>query len=257
MSDFTAFFAAGREALLSGRAIHDRPMVEGAARWGAAAILRPVGTVLDRLVELAQQAGTVAGPEHWAHGADCLHVTLRSLEPYRSVIPADDPLRRVYADALREAAAGLPPVRVVLRGVSPHAGGVLACGYPADDTLVTLQKRFAHGLAARGVRDVEHGWVRDRWYVSLVHFAEPDPDPGPDPDAQPDPQPDPVPEPGSVTTAEAIVGWCDERAGLPIGVAELSAAEIVQAVYTGTGVRLDTLERVPLRWAPAHDPGSR
>ena len=127
---------------------------------------------------------------------------------------------RAWADALREAVEGLPPVRVVLRGVSPHAGGVLACGYPVDDALVTLQKRFAHGLAARGVRDVERGWVRDRWYVSLVHFAEP----------------------VSVTTAEAVVGWCDERADLPIGLAELAAAEIVQAVHTGTGVRLDTLE---------------
>ncbi|MFD1537536.1 2'-5' RNA ligase family protein [Nonomuraea guangzhouensis] len=235
MSDFTAFFAAGRDALLSGRATHDRPMVEGAARWGATTILRPAGTVLDRLAELAQQAGAVAGPGHWAHGTDCLHVTLRSLEPYRSVIPVDDPLRLAYADALREAAAGLPPVPVELRGVSPHAGGVLVCGHPVDDTLVTLQKRFAHELAARGVRDFEHGRVRDRWYVSLVHFA------------------DPVP----VTAAEAIVAWCDERADLPIGVAELAAAEIVQAVHTGTGVRLDTLERVPLRWAPAHAPEPR
>ncbi|MBT2233305.1 2'-5' RNA ligase family protein [Nonomuraea sp. NEAU-A123] len=234
MSDFTAFFAAGRAALLSGRATYDRPMVEGAARWGAAAILRPVGTVLERLADLAQDAGTVAGPGHWAHGADCLHVTLRSLEPYRSVIPVDDPLRRAYADALREAAADVSPVRVVLRGVSPHPGGVLACGHPVDDTLLTLQKRFAHGLAARGVRDLERGWVRDRWYVSLVHFAEPVP----------------------VTTAEAIVGWCDERADLPIGVAELGAADLVQAVHTGTGVRLDVLERVPLRWAPARDPES-
>ncbi|MFI7152885.1 2'-5' RNA ligase family protein [Nonomuraea sp. NPDC050022] len=224
MSDFAAFFAAGRDALLSGRAVHDRPMVEGGARWGAAAVLRPAGTVLDRLVELAREASTVAGPGHWAHGADCLHVTLRSLEHYRSVIRMDDPLRRAWADALREAVAGLPPVRVVLRGVSPHAGGVLACGYPVDDALVTLQKRFAHGLAARGVRDFERGRVRDRWYVSLVHFAEP----------------------VSVTTAEEIVGWCDERADLPIGLAELTAAEIVQAVFTGTGVRLDTLESAEL-----------
>ena len=70
MSDFAAFYAAGRDALLSGRASHDRPMVEGGARWGAAAVLRPTGTVLDRLVELAREAGTVAGPGHWAHGAD-------------------------------------------------------------------------------------------------------------------------------------------------------------------------------------------
>ncbi|TDC99197.1 hypothetical protein E1292_32635 [Nonomuraea deserti] len=219
MSDFIEFRARGRAALLSGRATHDVPMVEGGRRWGAAAVLRPQREIVDRLTELA---ATIEAPGHWVHGGPALHVTLRSLEPYRARIPEDDPLRRAYAAALAEAADGLPGARVSLRGVSPHPGGVLVCGHPEDDTLVTLWKRFAHALESRGVRDLEHGRVRDRWYVSLVHFAVPLADPRP------------------------LVEWCDAHADVALGTAELATAEIVQFVHTGTGIRVEALERARL-----------
>ncbi|MEU0566715.1 hypothetical protein ABZ297_15165 [Nonomuraea sp. NPDC005983] len=218
MHDYADFFARGRVALLEGKADYERPPVEGGARWGAAAVLRPVGLVLEQLTDLAKSVGEAAGPGHWIHGCETLHFTLRSLERYRQVVPDDDPCRLAYAASLGEAVAGLPPVRIELRGVSPHVGGVLAVGYPVDDNLVTLQRRFAQSLRFRGVGDFE-SWVRDRWYVSLVHFAAP------------------------VTDPEAVVDWCDEHADVPIGLAEIKAADIVQAVHTGVGIRLNTLER--------------
>ncbi|MEO3875644.1 hypothetical protein ABGB18_43260 [Nonomuraea sp. B12E4] len=216
MSDFVEFRAKGRAALLSGQATHDLPMVEGAQRWGLAAVLRPTGEVLDRLTGLS---ATIEAPGHWVHGRRTLHLTLRSLEPYRHEVPAHDPLRRAYACALAEAVAGLPPARVRLVGVSPHAGGVVACGYPQDDALGTMWRRLARGLAARGVKDLEHDRVRDRWYISLVHFAAPLADP------------------------HKIVEWCDAHAGTDFGVAELTRAEIVQYVHTGTSIRIESLER--------------
>ncbi|MEV1167952.1 hypothetical protein [Nonomuraea sp. NPDC049784] len=219
MSDFADFRARGRAALLAGQATHDSPMVEGARRWGASAVLRPSGEVLDRLAALT---GTIEAPGHWVHGRRTLHVTLRSLEPYRDRIPAGDLLRRAYGEALAEAAAGLAPARVRLAGVSPHAGGVLVCGHPEDDTLVTLSKRFAHAMECRGVRHLEQGRVRDRWYVSLVHFAAPLADP------------------------LRIVEWCDAHADVDLGTAELDAAEIVQFVLTGTGIRIKALEKARL-----------
>ncbi|MEV4159827.1 2'-5' RNA ligase family protein [Nonomuraea dietziae] len=212
MSRFGEFFARGRSALLDGQATYDRPPVEGARRWGAAAVLRPSGAVLDRLAKLAGELRPVVGPGHWVHGPDVLHVTLRSLEPYREDVTE----RRVYGAALEEAMRGLPPVRVELRGVAGHHGGVLVWATPADETLATLQKRFAHALGEKGAFE---SWTRDIWYVSLVHFAAP------------------------VVRPEGIVGWCEERADLTVGVAELSRAEIVRAVHTGGGVRLVTLER--------------
>jgi hypothetical protein len=216
MSDFAEFRDSGRAALLSGQATHDVPMVEGARRWGAAAVLRPEGEAVVRMTALA---ATVPAPGHWVHGGPALHVTFRSLEPYRERIPEDDPLRRAYGDALAEAAGGLPPARVYLAGVSPHQGGVLVGVHPLDETLDMVRKRFAHALESRGVKDLERGRVRDLWYVSLVHFAAPLRNPG------------------------EIVEWCDTHADADFGMAELPTAEIVQFALTGTGIRVDSLER--------------
>ncbi|MGW5686999.1 hypothetical protein [Nonomuraea sp. NPDC003754] len=215
MPPFSAFAAGGRAALLGGKTTFDRPPVEGSPRWGAAAVLRPSAPALDRLAGLAAELAAAVGPGHWVHGGDALHVTLRSLEPYRREVAE----RRVYGAALAAAAEGLPAVRLELRGVIPHHGGVLVWGTPLDDTLVTLQRRFARELGTWGAFE---DWTRDIWYVSLAHFASP------------------------VTAPERIAAWCDERSGVRVGVAEFAAAEIAQAVYTGTGIRLETLESAPL-----------
>nr|SBO91856.1 hypothetical protein BN4615_P1370 [Nonomuraea gerenzanensis] len=194
-------------------------MVEGAPRWGLGAVLRPEGEVVDRLTALA---ATIDAPGHWVHGGRTLHVTLRSLEPYRARIPVHDPLRRAYAAALEEAAQGLPSAQVRLAGVSAHQGGILVGARPEDETLAALRKRYAHALESRGVRDLEHGRVRDLWYVSLVHFAAP------------------------LTNARELVQWCDAHADADLGTAELRTAEIVQFVHTGHGVRVESLERAVL-----------
>lgn len=220
MSDFAEFQARGRTALLSGRATHDSPMEEGAARWGAAAVLRPEGEVVHRLTELA---ATIDAPGHWVHGGPTLHVTLRSLEPYRAGLPEDDPLRRAYAAALADAARELPPVRVRLAGVSAHPGGVLVGAHPSDDTLVTMRERYVRALEARGVQDLEHGRVRDRWYISLVHFAAP------------------------LADARDLVAWCDAHGDTGFGTIELPSAEIVRFAHTGTGIRVESLSRVAFR----------
>ncbi|MGW3351432.1 hypothetical protein ACWDA3_49730 [Nonomuraea rubra] len=219
MSDFVEFRARGRAALLAGEATHDLPMVDGATRWGAAAVLRPEGEIVDRMTELA---ATVNAPGHWVHGGRTLHVTLRTLEPYRTHIPQDDPLRRAYGAALAEAAEGLPPAEVRLAGVSPHRGGVLVGAHPQDDTLDTLRKRFAHALESRRVRDLERGRVRDLWYVSLVHFAAP------------------------LTNPRELVEWCDTHADTDFGTTGLPAAEIVQFLHTGEGIRVHSLESAAL-----------
>jgi len=209
-------YEQGSAALLAGGARAETAPVEGGGRWGPAAVLRPTGPVLEPLTELANSVGAAAGAGHWVHHPASLHFTLRALEPYRSSLPPTDPLRRAYAEALDAAAAGIPAARIELRGVCPHPAGVTVVGYPLDQTLATLQTRFAEELRARGAAGFE-SWVRDRWYVSLLHFAGPLADPA------------------------SVVAWCDERRALPIGVVELDAVEIVRWHYTGTGVRLEAL----------------
>ncbi len=198
MSDFAEFFDRGRKALLAGRTKHEQPMAEGGSRWGAAAVLRPEPGVSQELADLAREVGAAVGQGHWVHDRHALHFTLRSLENYRSAIPADDPLRLLYREALEEAAEGLPSINVTVRGVSPHAGGVLVCGYPVDDSMVRLQQRLALGLERRGVQDLEFRmrdqFVRNLWYVSLVHFTGPVADPKP------------------------VVAWCDDHADTVFGL---------------------------------------
>ncbi|MFD9944646.1 hypothetical protein ACFWYW_15500 [Nonomuraea sp. NPDC059023] len=218
-ADYAAFQTRGRRALLDGESTHDLPFTEGSPRWGMTTILRPTGPALDRLESLARAAGEAAGPGHWTHGRGVLHVTLRSLEAYRQVIPAADPALLTFAAALRTAARGLPPVRMRVEGVSPHAGGVLAFAYPEDDTIWTLQRRYDEAL---GVRGAFESWPRERWYISLVHFAAP------------------------LTDPKKVVAWCDDHAGEAPGTTEIPAADLAHATIAGPHVRLTTLKRVIL-----------
>ena len=224
MSDEIELYDQGRAALAAGDVRPEQPLEENGSRWGAAAVLRPKGPVLQRLAELSESIGRAASPGHWAHRVSGLHFTLRSLEHFRSSIPPDDPRRTGYAQALDAAADGLPPIRVEMRGVCPHAAGVIVVGYPVDETLADLQARFAAELRARDLAGFE-SWVRDRWYVSLIHFA------------------------GQVVDTDAVIAWCDERRNMQVGVVDLDVTEIARWHYFGVGVRLEALHSTPLSTA--------
>ncbi|MFI7617248.1 hypothetical protein ACIBP6_39100 [Nonomuraea terrae] len=194
-------------------------MIEGGPRWGASAVFRHEGEVVERLTA---PAAAVPATGHRLHGGSDLHLTFRTLEPYRLHIPVGDPLRRAYGEALTEAVEGLPPARMRLKGLSPHPGGVVVHGHPQDDTADAVRKRFAHALQTRGVRDYERGRVRDRRHVSLVHFA------------------------GPLGNPKELVAWCDAHAAADLGTTELVTAEIVQYLLTGTGIRPRSLESARL-----------
>ncbi|WP_327088439.1 hypothetical protein OIE66_39995 [Nonomuraea sp. NBC_01738] len=219
--DYADFVQQERATLLAGGATHDTPLGEGSPRWGMSTIMRPDAGALTRLADLGRSAERATGPGHWVHGKDELHFTLRSLESYRHRIPADDPARRTAGAALREAADGVGPVRFDLRGPIPHRGGIMVLAYPEDDTIWTLQRRYAEALNNRSAGDFE-SWQRDRWYVSLVHFARP------------------------LASPEAVLTWADEHAEIAVGSTEVTAVEIIQALQEGPRVRLKTLESAPL-----------
>jgi len=221
MSHEIELYDQGRAALAAGDVRPEQPLQENGKRWGAAAVLRPKGPVLRRLAELSDSIGRAAGSGHWAHRISGLHFTLRSLEHFRSSIPDNDPRRTAYAQALDAAAEGLPPTQVEMRGVCPHPAGVILVGYPVDDTLVDLQGRFAAELRARDLAGFE-SWIRNRWYLSLIHFA------------------------GPLVDVDAVIAWCDERRNMLVGVVDLDVAEIARWHHFGGGVRLKALHSAPL-----------
>ncbi len=125
--------------------------------------------ILDRITHLAAAA---AGGVHWTTGAAVSsHLTLRSLEPFRSHVPVDDPLVERYAVALRSAAAGIGPIRFAVTGLTLTSHSVMACAFPTDSAADDLAAAYADALGSDGWHEGE--FTRDVWYLNLVHFAEP------------------------------------------------------------------------------------
>jgi hypothetical protein len=200
-------FDAGKADMLAGRFEFDGPFEEG-GRWGLSAILRPTVSLERMSGELAE----LVGPGQWVHGPLALHFTVRTLEPYEN---EPDPRRAAgYVEALRKAAAGLPPVRIRLMGVNPHSRGVAVYGEAVDDTAKTLRARLSEELSARDAV-VWDDSSRDTWYMNLMHFTRPPKDP------------------------EALVAWCAAQRAL--GVCETADPEIVRWRLTDTGIEAVTL----------------
>lgn len=217
---YANFTERGRASLLSGRQTCERPLgLTG--RWGVSAVFRPDNAIVDRLGELAAEIGAELDAVHWIHGPESWHATLRALESYRPEIPPGDVALRAYCKALDKATVGVPPLKVEVRGLSPHEGGLLLFVRPLDRTLTTLQAAFSDTLSAENV-----GWfearTRDIWNIGLVHFTVPLADP------------------------RRFVAWCDERRDLRLATTTFDAVEIVRALPAARDVRLETLHRTEL-----------
>ncbi len=228
--DAATIRAAGRARLLAGEVRPETPLTDG-GRWGISAVLRPEGPVLADLADLAQQAAEVAGPGHWVHGPGELHLTVRSFEPFRAAVLPDDPLLATYAQALRDAASRVPPVRMELRGLSPHPGGVSVVAYPADGRADTLRARLHDALRAQGAPVGPA--PRTSWHLNLLHFA------------------------AGVPRPDRVVAWCDARSAYQVGTVRLPAVHLVRWRFDGTTIRTDPAECVALDAADAAPTGVR
>ncbi len=194
-------------------------------RWGISAVFGLPRPARDELAGLAHEVASVAGPGHWVHDTDSLHVTICTFEPHRPDVSPTDRRVVAFGAALRAAVTGLPPVRLVLRGVGPHPRGVAALAYPGDDTADTLRRRIDRSLRAGGGPD-RPGPSASRkdgdWYVNLVHFAAP------------------------AVDVEAVLAWCDDHRETELGSVVLPAAELVRWEATRATVRPVVLDRVEL-----------
>ena len=174
---FDQLFTDGRKALLNGtHRCQERP-VDDSPRWGISALMRPDPSAAEVLDQITHLATAAAGGAHWTTGAAVSsHLTLRSLEPFRSHVPVDDPLVERYAVALRAAAARIGPIRFAVTGLTLTPQSVMACAMPADSAADDLAAAYADALGSDGWHEGE--FKRDFWYLNLVHFAEPIARPG-------------------------------------------------------------------------------
>jgi hypothetical protein len=147
------------------------PPLEGGNRWGFSALLRPDATAAESLDAVAREAADVAGGGHWLTGAAASsHLTLRALEPWREAIDADDPLVRRYCAALETATDGIKPLIFQIVGLTLTPSSVLACAVPSGGDADRMAGAFAAALGADGWYERE--FVREFWYLTLVHFAD-------------------------------------------------------------------------------------
>ncbi|HZE39714.1 MAG TPA: hypothetical protein VE172_12980 [Stackebrandtia sp.] len=204
MTSNAQFHDRGRADVLAGRLSCETPPVDGGPRWGLSAVFRPTGPVAEELAALGREATAVAGPGHWVHGPRAMHTTLRALEPHSTRNMVADARVGVYAEALAAACRGFAPIELEFRGIAPHGGGVMAQGIGRPQGFPALRRRYVDELDARGVAHYEQGFVRDIWYVSLLHFAAPVPDPA------------------------ALVRWGDRLRDRPIGTVMYDEAEIIR-----------------------------
>jgi len=220
--DHLAVVDKGRAALRSGDVRCESAPVEGQARWGIAVVLRPDSVMRESLAELGRHVAALAGEGHWTHGRDLLHVSLRSLAPYREHVSAT--VISEHAAALDDAVGDMAPISASVRTVNPHSGGVGVHVHPHGRALDDLYVRLGRALGSRGLGGYEY-WTRDLWYVNLVHFAGP-------------------------VTVGALLAWTDAHRDLEIGTTTLTAAELVRFRYTGSGMRAETLHLTRFTFKP-------
>jgi len=158
----------------------ESPPALGDARWGVSVLLRfssasPTGR---RLATAAQQIGVAAGDHHLVHGPELLHTTVRSIEGFRGAVADDDEAVKRYVDVLQEEARDLESVAIRYAGVAPTVSGVLAQGWPLDQTLHVLRERLHARLPSNvPVAGPETQRPRDLAHATLLAFTGPLADP--------------------------------------------------------------------------------
>lgn len=217
------FHARGREAVLAGEEVYDRPPTAGSPRWGLSVILRPDTPSAERLAAVTAELTALAGPAHWPTGrAGSGHLTVRGLEPYRDQVPPDDPLVARYAAAVTQVGERSAALAFAMTGLALLPGGVIAVAEPADASPNVLRAALAAELGTDGDFE-DDGYRHHLWWSTLLHFAEPLGDPA------------------------ALVDWIEARRTLDQGRFQVRSLDLVRYEYDGSRTVPVTLASVPLK----------
>ena len=120
--------------------------IEGQARWGISAILRPNESITGFLMSEVANLKVLTGEEHIWYNPDSLHLTIRTIERYREKVLRDDRLVHEYLSRLTEVAKFIPPITLEFSGLTANASGVFVQGWPKGDLLKLLRELFHNAL---------------------------------------------------------------------------------------------------------------
>lgn len=170
--DYDNLWARCRSKLAQGLIEPDPASEETLKRWGVSVILRPEADVADTLSEVASELAVYTGRRQVVYDRSNLHTTMRSVE--FNLGRVDDERICAYGEVLRELAKSYDPLRINYRGLTATATGVLAQGWPADESLQELRRDFRRRLAHRGLAGgPEETKLRLTAHASLTVFAGP------------------------------------------------------------------------------------
>lgn len=229
---FQRLFEAGSRAILDGAHETDTPPVDGGPRWGMSVVVRPEPAAARRLAGLMQEAANLAGPGHWNTASrESSHFTVRALGPFRADAGPDDAETVRCAEAMRRAAVGFGPLTFRLAGVTLTQGSVMACAAEAGTGDDAPAGRYAARLAAELGPDgwYEDDFVRDLWYVNLIHFAGPVRDPA------------------------ALVEWAREHRHVDLGTTTADRIDLIRWDFGGAGMIPCQLAAISLTGAASQE----
>lgn len=167
---YNALWRRGDRALRRGMISAEEPPTEGSPRWGVSVVIRVPGPIARLLTDETTQIRALSGSSHLYYEAGSFHITVRSLEGYRAVVPSW--VLDQYIGQVARSAAGLRP-RIELRGLCASEAGILVCGYSNSD-LGLMRRRLADAAdGSIGPKGVDDQRIRNTAHVSLVVFQEP------------------------------------------------------------------------------------
>lgn len=170
---------SSRSAVLNGTYRDDTVPTDADPRWGLSLVALPPADLAERLAGLAADLAARATNPHVPYEAANVHVTVRSLEGYASVIPPA--VVATYADRVGRLLTGLDELTIAFGGTAVASTGVIARGFP-NHTLRELRDRLRRDAAEHPpllYPSGDAGRVRDTAHASLLVFRAgfgPDPD---------------------------------------------------------------------------------
>ncbi len=219
--DYENLWARCRSGLAQGLIEPDPASEETIKRWGVSAILRPIADVADTLSEVASELAVYTGRRQVVYDHSNLHTTMRSVE--FNLGRVDDERIRAYGEILRELAKSYDQLRINYRGLTATATGVLAQGWPADESLQELRRDFRRRLALRGLAGGPEGTkLRITAHASLTVFA------------------------GPLLNPLSLVRYVEDNRGTEYGTATYHCVDLVRYDRTPHDVKVVPIARIPL-----------
>lgn len=173
-SDYQRMWSESKDQLRKGDIDPDPVPDNSSRRWGVSIVIRPTEPVLSRLTDTANEIAQFAGDEQVIYDQSNLHTTLRSIEFQRLEVDENDEKVKQYEEALRVVVEKFGPIKITYKGLTANRSGVMAQGWPVDDTLQEIRDAFHTELEKRGLLGgPEETAVRQTSHASLAVFTHP------------------------------------------------------------------------------------